>query len=165
MSVESNIDAAVREAQLRMAERLLRAAVFFQTTHKQMLNVPNTGVRMRRKHDRTLKDGTVMKKGSGYTIYPNPSKPGEYSRKITGQGQSGVIYGPETAEAVVANDLTVMIGHRAFMGGEEFKKGKFAEGGGFNYIVHHERKMNRLGYQKTAQTIRNQIAAIVQGTQ
>lgn len=166
MTIEFNAAALIREGQLQMADRMLRAAVFFQTAHKQMLNVPNTGVRMRRKRDRTLKDGTFLKKGSGYTIYPDPSKPGEYSRKITGQGQSGVVYGPETKEDVVdRNDMAVMIGHRAFMGGEEFRRGKSAEGGGFNYIIHHEMKMQRLGYRKTAETIRPQITAIVQGVQ
>lgn len=157
MPVESNIDAAVREAQLRMAERLLRAAVFFQTIHKQMLNVPNTGVRMKRKRDTRQIIGMSMvtgfRKGSTYTVYPNPSKPGEYSRKITGQGQSGVVYGPETVDEVVANNLTVMIGHRAFN-----NKGK-----AFNYIVHHETKMKRLGYAKTADTIRPQMVAILKG--
>lgn len=157
MPVEFNIDAAVREAQLRMAERLLRAAVFFQTVHKQMLNVPNTGVRMKRKRDTRQIIGMSMvtgfRKGSTYTVYPNPSKPGEYSRKITGQGQSGVVYGPETADEVIANGLTVMIGHRAFMN----------DGKAFNYIVHHEKKMNRLGYAKTADTIRPQMVAILKG--
>lgn len=159
MPVQFNVNAVVEEAKRKMAERMLRAAVFFQTAHKQMLNVPNTGVRMRRQ--RTTVAG---KKGSSYTIYPNPSRPGEYPHKITGQGQSGVVYGPETvADVVDRGDMTVLIGHRAFRGGEEYRRGKSAKGEGFNYMVHLERKRHRLGYAKTTETIRDQMRALILG--
>jgi hypothetical protein len=168
MAVEGDIDLAVQVALKRIAEGMLRAMVFFQTTHMSMLNVPNTGVTMKRKRDTRQIVGmsivTGFKRNSTYTIYPNPSKPGEYPRKITGQGQAGVTYGPTTAEEIIANGMVSHIGHRAFMGGTRFKSGKqgMAAGTGWNYMVTLEENMNRLGYAKTAETVRAQMTALVQ---
>lgn len=164
MSVEGDIDLAVQEALRRVANGMLRAMVFFQTTHMQMLNVPNTGTTMRRQRDTRQIVGmsivTGFKKGSSYTVYLNPSKPGEYPHKITGQGQAGVTYGPYTAEQIIADGMVSHIGHRAFMSGQKFGR-KTAQGTGWNYMVTLEEHMNRLGYKKTAETIRGQVAALV----
>jgi hypothetical protein len=159
MPIEGDFGLAIRQAQLMMAERMLRAALYFQTAHKQNLNTPNSGVRHRR-----TRNTAAGKKGSSYTTYDNPSRPGEFPHKITGQGQAGVMYGPETPEEVIdKTDMVVRIGHRAFMGGDEFRKGRTASGGGFNYMVHLERQMDRLGYMKTADMVRSQMAATVLG--
>ena len=58
-----------------------RVTVTLWTEIQQVLNVPNTGVRVKRAHG----------KGS-YTVYPNPSKPGEPPRKRTGWLQRNVVY-------------------------------------------------------------------------
>ena len=64
-----------------------RATVFFwDTLTKKVLVVPNTGKRVRRK--RTTRAGV---KGSSYTIYPDPSEPGEPPRLRTGQLRKNVI--------------------------------------------------------------------------
>lgn len=62
-------------------EGVVRAVVFYWTQLQLALNVPNTGVRVKR----------TRGKGS-YTIYPNPSKPGEPPHKITGWLQRHVQY-------------------------------------------------------------------------
>lgn len=172
MPVTDTIDVAVQSALNRVANGMLRAMVFFQTTHMQKLNVPNTGVSVKRKHDTRQIIGmsivTGFKKGSTYTIYPNPSKPGEYPRKITGQGQAGVVYGPTTAEAIIDNGMVAHIGHLAFLAGQTFgqggrktAQGTHAPGLPYNYIVGLEKDHDRLGYAKTAELTRDQVAALV----
>jgi len=54
-------------------EGIVRATEYFWTHLLQVLNVPNSGVRIKRTRGR-----------GSYTVYPNPSKPGEPPRKRTG---------------------------------------------------------------------------------
>ena len=54
-------------------DKIQRATEYFHAQVLAALNVPNSGVRVKRKRG----------KGS-YTVYPNPSKPGEPPRKRTG---------------------------------------------------------------------------------
>ena len=68
-------------------EGILRAVLFYWQTLLKVLNVPNTGVR--RTRQRTTAAGA---KGSTYTVYPNPSRPGEPPHKITGNLQRHVQY-------------------------------------------------------------------------
>ena len=58
---------------------LRRAVIFFWNTLINVLNVSNPGERRRRK--RNTRAGA---KGSTYTIYPHPSRPGEPPRARTG---------------------------------------------------------------------------------
>lgn len=116
-----------------MAKRLLAAAVTFQTEHQARLNVPNTGVRVR-------------KRGGGTrTIYPNPSKPGEYPHKITGAGQAGLVYQPTTAQAIKAEGLKVRIGHRINV----------------KYMTILELYWQRKGLRDTVKETKDQIKAVV----
>lgn len=62
-----------------------RATEFYLQTLKTLVNTPNTGTR--KKRVRTTAGGA---KGSTYTVYDHPSKPGEYPRKVTGHGQAGL---------------------------------------------------------------------------
>lgn len=68
-------------------EGLQRAVVYFWNAVTQALNVsagPYTRVRTR--------DTSQGGKGSTYTAYRDPSKPGEIPRKRTGFGQANTIY-------------------------------------------------------------------------
>lgn len=58
---------------------------FFRTLQDKVLNTPNSGQRRIRK--RTTRAGA---KGSSYTIYPHPSKPGNPPHKRTGFGAGNV---------------------------------------------------------------------------
>ncbi|MES2342323.1 MAG: hypothetical protein V4597_11640 [Pseudomonadota bacterium] len=64
---------------------LVRAVVTYHAELLRVLSVPNAGKRMTRK-----RDTVAGKKGSTYTIYPNPSRPGEPPRKRTGWLQAHV---------------------------------------------------------------------------
>jgi hypothetical protein len=66
---------------------LRKAAVFLHARVRAATNVQNTGTRRRRKR-KTVAGG----KGSGYTTYDNPSKPGEPPRKRTGIGHSNIVW-------------------------------------------------------------------------
>lgn len=57
-------------------ERLLRVGQAFEDKCKEAVNVPNTGVRVKRKRGR-----------GSYTIYPHPAPKGSPPRKRTGWGQ------------------------------------------------------------------------------
>lgn len=80
-----NVGAAMDQVRQEAADRLLRAAVFFQTQHQARVGVSNP------------------------RPYLNSSKVGEYPRKRTGGGQAGVVYGPEMP-AEVAQALKVRLG-------------------------------------------------------
>jgi len=60
---------------------------FFHARVREAVNRPNTGTRRKRKRS-TAAGG----KGSGYTTYDRPSKPGEPPRKRTGHGQSQIVW-------------------------------------------------------------------------
>lgn len=64
-------------------------AITAHTLIQQELSVPNTGVR----HKRT-RATSRGRKGSQYTTYPHPSKPGEPPRLRTGFGRSHVYKEP-----------------------------------------------------------------------
>lgn len=74
-------------AQIPRASRqgLMLAGRYMMREHMEAVSVPNTGVSVKRK-----RDTSAGKKGSSYTIYPHPSKPGEYPRLRTGAGRSNV---------------------------------------------------------------------------
>lgn len=72
---------ALEALQKSHLEALSRATIFLHTEIMTALNVPNTGRRVKRKRGR-----------GSYTIYPNPSKPGEAPRKRTGWLQRNVVY-------------------------------------------------------------------------
>ena len=59
---------------------LNRAGTFYHAKCREAVSVPNTGKRVKRK----LGNGT-------YTIYPNPSQPGEAPRLRTGFGQKNIL--------------------------------------------------------------------------
>lgn len=62
------------------------AGQFYLTAAKRAVSTPNTGKRRVRKRDTNR-----GKKGSSYTIYPGPSKPGEPPRLRTGFGRQNVV--------------------------------------------------------------------------
>lgn len=78
----------LRDAEEEIALRLLRAAVYVETTHQNRVGV------------------------AGSKKPPLHSKPGEYPRKITGLGQANVIHWPETPAEVVSEKLRVKVGAR-----------------------------------------------------
>lgn len=87
MAVNWNGDAAKRFLGEATAEGLLMAAVYFQTQHKNRLNLSNP------------------------PPYLNSSKPGEYPRARTGFGRDNTAYDPETKAAVYLQQ-SVRIGYR-----------------------------------------------------
>ncbi len=74
-----------KELLAAISEGVARATEFLWAAARQQVNIGNTGVRVTRK--RSTSRGA---KGSSYTIYPNPSRPGESPHKITGWGQSHI---------------------------------------------------------------------------
>jgi len=139
VSIEIN-DGAIDEAHNEAARRILRSIVFFQTQQRERMNVPNTGVRKTR-----TRDTVAGPKGSSYTVYSGPSKPGEYMHKITGQGQKGVVYGPEDPGGIIAEGF----------------KGRIGQAENSWYIPYLELELDRLGYRKTADDLRELVAAIL----
>lgn len=94
------------------AAMLLRMAVFFQAEMMARLNVPNTGVRVKR-----TRDTVGGKRGSSYTVYPNSSQPGAYLRKRTGWLAGHILYEPRTvAEVEKLGRVRVGYGKSAFYG-------------------------------------------------
>src|SRR5262245_37109609 len=85
--VEWDGDKALGEVRTALVESVVRATVFLWQAVQKTLNTPNTGRRVKRKRG----------KGS-YTIYPNPSKPGEAPHKRTGFGQRNVLYSIDRKE-------------------------------------------------------------------
>lgn len=69
------------------AEGLQRAGIFYHTACKLKVNKSNPGKRMTR-----TRDTSAGKKGSSYTVYPNPSRPGEPPRARTGFGRESIVY-------------------------------------------------------------------------
>ena len=79
------------------------------------------------------------------TSFPPASKPGEYPHKRTGFGIANVVYGPTDVAGIIAAGFKVRVGEvrNAF------------------YMVLLERKRGRLGFEKSAETLRPIIAAIL----
>ena len=65
---------------------LQRAGAFYHTEARREVSRPNSGVRRRR--SRNTRRGN---KGSSYTVYPHPSKPGEPPKVRTGFGRQNVV--------------------------------------------------------------------------
>jgi hypothetical protein len=132
---------ALKMAEEFAANRLLRAAVFFQNEHRKFLSIQNVGVRKKR-----TRDTAGGKKGSQYTIYPNVSKPGEYPRRVTGEGSANVAYEPTTVRGVIDAGLKVRIGLR-FAG---------------KHLAILELWRHRLGFAESAKRLANQVKAILE---
>lgn len=92
-SMDDGILTRLREAHVR---GLLRAVAHLHSRILQVLNVPNTGTRVRRSRGR-----------GSYTAYLNPSKPGEPPRKRTGWLQRNVVYDVDKQRLSARVGLTV----------------------------------------------------------
>jgi hypothetical protein len=110
----------VEKVKQEAAKRLLRAALFFQAQHMQRLGVSNP-----RPHK-------------------TPSRPGEYPRKRTGQGQASVVYGPESIAGIAA-EMKVRIGL--------VPSGK--------HLAILEFGRDRLGFVKTMADLQEQLKALI----
>lgn len=86
MALKWNGDKLLAEMEDKVAQGLLRGAVFFQTTHRNKLNRSNP------------------------RPYLNSSKPGEYPRARTGFGRDNHAYQPTTIDGVKA-EKRVRIGY------------------------------------------------------
>jgi len=86
---------------------LRQGTLFFLNKVQDALNVPNTGET--RVRTRTTSRGP---KGSTYTVYPNPSRPGEPPRKVTGTlaGNVDAEFDRETLRARVGITKTAWYG-------------------------------------------------------
>lgn len=69
------------------ATGLMRAGRYYHAEVQRVVSRPNTGVRRRR-----TRNTSRGRKGSMYTIYPHPSKPGEAPRLRTGHGRSNIVF-------------------------------------------------------------------------
>lgn len=69
------------------ATGLIRAGQFYHSATRRAVSVPNTGRRKTRK--RNTSRGP---KGSSYTVYPGPSKPGQPPRLQTGHGRANIVF-------------------------------------------------------------------------
>lgn len=69
------------------ATGLIRAGRFYHAQVRMAVSRPNSGVRRVR-----TRDTSRGKKGSTYTVYPNPSKEGDPPRLRTGFGQKNIVY-------------------------------------------------------------------------
>jgi hypothetical protein len=85
---------------------LLRTTVFLHTQYRLAVSEPNSGVRVPITRPRPGGNTTSR------TIYPTPSKPGEYPRLRTGFGRSGIVWNdkskpgkPVTRVGVVKNAI------------------------------------------------------------
>lgn len=74
-----------------------RASKFLQDELKVILNIPNSGVRKTR-----TRNTSAGKKGSSYTVYPDPAKPGDPPRKRTGNLQQNVLRDPPEPKEMYA---------------------------------------------------------------
>ena len=87
MNVKFHGDAALAAMRKRVETGLAAMASVFVTHLKAVVSRPNTGTRMVRR--RSSRRG---KKGSSYTVYPNPSRPGEPPKLRTGHGRSAITW-------------------------------------------------------------------------
>lgn len=103
---------------------LLRAAVFYWHAVTNAVNVPNTG--------RSIKGRGPAGQKKSFTIYSNPSKPGDAPHKITGWLQKHLQYWADKSNLVVRVGLALGAKYGLFLelgvkGGKTItpKKGKF----------------------------------------
>lgn len=78
---------------------LLRAAVFYWSSVTNAVNTPNTG--------RTIKGRGPAGQRKSFTVYTNPSKPGEAPHKITGWLQRHLEYWADKPNLVVRVGLAL----------------------------------------------------------
>lgn len=80
---DKELIAAVKKAS---ADGIARATVFCHTQAKLLVNIPNTGRRVKIK--RPVPGGNTTSR----TVYDSPSQPGEPPRKRTGWGQRNIVF-------------------------------------------------------------------------
>ncbi len=119
------------------AKRVLAAAVFFRNTHANLIS------------------------GANPRPYNDSSKPGEYLKRRTGDGESSLTYWPETWQAVA------QLGECRVGYVQNIATGLSQASG--NYMLYWElfapKKSQRKGLQDTLATTRQQISAyVVQGS-
>jgi hypothetical protein len=90
MQVESRVEEFNKLLRRATAVGIERAAIFLHAECRKAVSVPNTGKTKIRVKDTTAQGGGP--KGSQYTVYENPSQPGEPPHLITGTGLSNIIY-------------------------------------------------------------------------
>lgn len=83
--IEFQGEEAMAHVRAETWKRIQAAGVYTQNKIMEVLNVPNSGERRKR-----TRNTAVGKKGSSYTVYANPSRPGEPPHKITGFLQGNV---------------------------------------------------------------------------
>ena len=127
---ENLIDDTKRE----LAERIFRAGVLVQTTHQARVGT------------------SFFEGGNGQA-----SKPGEYPRKRTGQGQANVIRSADSVDEVIDDALSIRIGARrsSVVG----KKGGLA----LPHLVFLEKERHRLGFKKTAADMASPVRLLLEG--
>lgn len=137
----------MRQAQQAAGKRLLRAALYFVQYHQQKTGLsaePYTRTRTR-----TTSRGP---KGSTYTDYARPSRPGEYPRKRTGGGQANILYDPPTPAGAGAEGK-VRIGARNL---------QLIGNPPLPHMLFLESKRDRLGFRQSAADLKDQIRALLE---
>lgn len=101
-----------RQLRKATATGLIRAAIFLHARCRAAVSIPNTGTT--RKRTRSTAGG---EKGSQYTTYDNPSKPGEPPHKRTGFGQSSIVweYNDNKRNPIVRVGVTAKAIYMAFL--------------------------------------------------
>jgi hypothetical protein len=143
MTVVVNRD-LIRLAEEEAAKRLLRMAVYYEEQHRQRINIANPGVRHKRK-----RNTAAGKKGSQYTTYDTPSKPGEYPRVRTGHGRDSLTHEPRTVQGVIDAGLKVCVGYRKIISHELG-----------NYMLILELRKKRKGLLDTLKSMEPQLRAL-----
>jgi hypothetical protein len=133
-------DRLTHALQSASAEGLLRAAVFFQAQHVQRLSLSAEPRRVER-----VRDTAAGPRGSSYTVYDRPSRPGEYLRLRTGHGRGSTTVEPLSPDAVKANGMRVRVGYRLPPGA---------------YMLRWERRGGRLGLLETLDAARPVLSAL-----
>lgn len=80
-------DRVMADLEARAWEGIQRATVYYWLKLEEVLSTPNTGERRKSRFRKTPSG-----RAAGYTVYPDPSRPGEAPRKRTGFGQRNVVY-------------------------------------------------------------------------
>jgi hypothetical protein len=122
MPTEWNGDALMDALKREAATGLIAAAVLYANALAIKVSRPSPFTTHRRQATRTMKDGTVFKKGTVYRIYYDPSKQGEYPKLRTGAGQKSITIGcngrvfdvkrgPAISEVLAAPELAVQVGY------------------------------------------------------
>ncbi len=127
---KDNTTAALAKLQNDLGRRLLAAAVTLVSEIQRRVSTSA---------------GPTRRKGSRYTTYSNPSKPGEYPHLRTGHGRASYGYEPTTVAGVIGAGLKVKIGVRQLG----------------HYMLILELHRQRLGILKTAEDLRGVIKAVI----